>query len=113
MDQRGSLQKSLAKEKGGEISDQEMEEFKTLVRDLVARGRCLLCLPESTVDWTETDTGSGIPPERLPHVFDRFSRAADSPGTGLGLAISKAIVDDLRDFVMVCARIGKCPGIDP
>src|SRR6202142_406162 len=29
MDQRGSLQKSLAKEKGGEISDAMMEEFKT------------------------------------------------------------------------------------
>jgi hypothetical protein len=27
--------------------------------------------------------------------------------------LSKAIVDDLRDFVMVCARTGKCPGIDP
>jgi hypothetical protein len=26
---------------------------------------------------------------------------------------SKAIVDDLCDFVMVCARTGKCPGIDP
>jgi two-component system, OmpR family, sensor histidine kinase BaeS len=40
-----------------------------------------------------TDTGSGIPPERLPHVFDRFSRAADSPGTGLGLAIAKSLVE--------------------
>jgi signal transduction histidine kinase len=40
-----------------------------------------------------TDTGTGIPPERLPHVFDRFSRAADSPGTGLGLAIAKSLVE--------------------
>ncbi|HEX6401543.1 MAG TPA: HAMP domain-containing sensor histidine kinase [Actinomycetota bacterium] len=39
-----------------------------------------------------TDTGTGIPPKRLPHVFDRFSRAADSPGTGLGLAIAKSLV---------------------
>ncbi len=31
MDQRGSLQKSLAKEKGGEISDAMMEEFKSIV----------------------------------------------------------------------------------
>ena len=29
MDQRGSLQKSLAKEKGGEVSDKMMEEFKS------------------------------------------------------------------------------------
>jgi signal transduction histidine kinase len=39
------------------------------------------------------DTGTGIPPERLPHVFDRFSRVADSPGTGLGLAIAKSLIE--------------------
>ena len=31
MDQRGSLQKALAKEKGGEITDAMLEEFKTIV----------------------------------------------------------------------------------
>ena len=31
MDQRGSLQKSLAREKGGEITDAMMEEFKSIV----------------------------------------------------------------------------------
>src|ERR1700737_5264983 len=35
MDQRGSLQKSLAKEKGGEISDVMMEEFKSLVTEVL------------------------------------------------------------------------------
>ena len=39
------------------------------------------------------DTGTGIEPERLPHVFDRFSRAPDSPGAGLGLAIAKSLVE--------------------
>jgi two-component system, OmpR family, sensor histidine kinase BaeS len=39
------------------------------------------------------DTGTGIPPERLPHVFDRFSRSPDSPGAGLGLAIAKSLVE--------------------
>ena len=37
MDQRGSLQKSLAEEKGGDISDQEMEEFKTLVTQVLTQ----------------------------------------------------------------------------
>jgi tagatose 1,6-diphosphate aldolase len=37
MDQRGSLQKSLAKEKGGDISDREMEEFKTLVTQVLTQ----------------------------------------------------------------------------
>jgi PAS domain S-box-containing protein len=41
------------------------------------------------------DTGAGIPPEYLPHVFDKFFRVPDrSPGhgTGLGLAIVREIV---------------------
>src|SRR5271166_5445043 len=35
MDQRGSLQKSLSKEKGSEVTDQNMEEFKTLVTEVL------------------------------------------------------------------------------
>jgi two-component system OmpR family sensor kinase/two-component system sensor histidine kinase BaeS len=38
------------------------------------------------------DTGSGIPVEDLPHVFDRFYKSTDSRGTGLGLAIAKHLV---------------------
>lgn len=41
---------------------------------------------------TVTDTGEGIPPELLPHVFERFARGANSPGSGLGLAIAHDIV---------------------
>ena len=37
MDQRGSLQKSLAKEKGGEVNDAMMEEFKTLVTEVLTQ----------------------------------------------------------------------------
>ncbi len=38
------------------------------------------------------DTGAGIAPDRLPHIFDRFYKSPDSPGTGLGLAIAKNLV---------------------
>lgn len=46
------------------------------------------------------DTGEGIEPHHLPHVFDRFYRAdasrqrhADESGSGLGLAIARAVIE--------------------
>jgi signal transduction histidine kinase len=45
------------------------------------------------VEFSIADTGTGIVQERLPHVFDRFSRSPESPGAGLGLAIAKTLVE--------------------
>lgn len=39
-----------------------------------------------------SDSGPGIAPDVLPHVFDRFTRSPESPGAGLGLAIAKSLV---------------------
>jgi signal transduction histidine kinase len=39
-----------------------------------------------------TDTGSGIDPEQLEEVFDRFVKSEDSPGSGLGLSIARGLV---------------------
>lgn len=44
------------------------------------------------VAFTVEDTGGGIAPEVLPHVFDRFVKAAGSGGAGLGLAIARSLV---------------------
>ena len=54
-------------------------------------------------EWLEiavSDTGPGIPPQDLPHIFERRYRGvqADSsiPGSGLGLAIAKTLVEQLH-----------------
>lgn len=59
-----------------------------------------------------SDTGAGIPPEHLPHLFDRFykadtARAAESAGSGLGLSITKAIVKQHGGTIRVTSRPGQ------
>jgi signal transduction histidine kinase len=39
------------------------------------------------------DSGRGIEPDVLPRIFERFTRAADSPGSGLGLPIARKLVE--------------------
>ncbi len=54
------------------------------------------------------DTGCGIAPDDIPHVFKRFYRArgvTPVPGSGLGLAIVKAIVDAHRGDVSVSSDV--------
>ena len=41
---------------------------------------------------TVQDNGSGIPPDMLPHVFERFVKDPASPGSGLGLAIARDVL---------------------
>ena len=58
-----------------------------------------------------TDTGIGIAPEDLPHVFERFyrtdrARGRDTGGTGLGLAIVKGAVDAMGGEVTAESELG-------
>ena len=61
---------------------------------------------------TVADTGAGIPPEQLPHIFDKFFQAdnqaaAATKGTGLGLAIAKEIVEAHGGQIEVDSTVGK------
>ncbi|HEY3162826.1 MAG TPA: HAMP domain-containing sensor histidine kinase [Candidatus Limnocylindrales bacterium] len=45
------------------------------------------------VEIVVADTGPGIDPDLLPHVFERFARGAGSTGSGLGLSIARGLVE--------------------
>ena len=58
-----------------------------------------------------SDTGRGIPPEALPHIFDRFyrvdkARSREEGGTGLGLAIARWIAEAHGGSVRVESTVG-------
>jgi two-component system OmpR family sensor kinase len=61
------------------------------------------------------DTGRGIPPEALPHVFDRFYRADPArsrlpqsvSGNGLGLAIAKELIEAQGGSISISSTPGK------
>ena len=52
------------------------------------------------------DTGCGIPPEKLPHVFDAFFSTKDE-GTGLGLAIVKKTVEAAGGSIRAESEVGQ------
>lgn len=56
-----------------------------------------------------SDTGSGIPTEYLPHIFDKFVQVPDAPtgGAGLGLTISKSIVEAHGGQISVQSEVGR------
>ena len=87
MDQRGSLKKSLAKEKGSDVGDREMEEFKTLVTEVLTRHASAILLdPEWGLPASKRRAkGAGLllayektgydaaTPGRLPDLLDVWS----------------------------------------
>jgi signal transduction histidine kinase len=79
-------------------------------------GRVALRLQDQSdaVILTVQDTGIGIAPGDLPHIFDRFwradqarSRTGERPGTGLGLAITKWIAEAHGGSITVQSRAGR------
>lgn len=59
-----------------------------------------------------SDTGIGIPPEKIPLVFERFytaeeSRSREKSGSGLGLSIAKSLVELMNGTIKIDSRLGK------
>jgi two-component system sensor histidine kinase BaeS len=98
------------------------DRIEQAIENLVANalrhtpGRGTVTLRAAQADGVATlsvsDTGGGIAPEHLPHVFERFykvdaSRAAESTGSGLGLSITKAIIERHGGTIRVTSQPGR------
>jgi signal transduction histidine kinase len=64
---------------------------------------------EDSVCFSIVDTGTGIPPESLPHLFEPFWQARDRAtlGTGLGLSIARGIIEAHRGQISVQSTPGE------
>jgi signal transduction histidine kinase len=64
------------------------------------------------VELTVTDTGNGIAPEHLPHIFERFyrveeARGEEGQGNGLGLSIAKGLVEAQGGHIGMTSKVGQ------
>ena len=80
---------------------QAMQERGTIVVASRATG-------DGAVEVSISDTGCGIPPDRIGRIFDPFyTTKQDSRGTGLGLSIAYGIVTSHRGTISVESEVGK------
>jgi signal transduction histidine kinase len=64
------------------------------------------------VELVVEDTGKGIPPEHLPHIFERFyrveeARGEEGKGNGLGLSIAKGLVEAQGGHIAITSKPGQ------
>ncbi|HYI15178.1 MAG TPA: ATP-binding protein [Thermomicrobiales bacterium] len=121
----------LIDEKGLQIQTELVEEPAAVVADRARLQQILINLISNACKYTlaggwitvrsealegqiaisVSDTGIGIPPEALPHIFSKFYRVdqpqtRDVGGTGLGLAITKSLVEMHGGKIAIASRAG-------
>jgi signal transduction histidine kinase len=107
---------------GASMVDVTAEQVQLLCSNLILNAlqhsvegsevRAIVQSRRHSVELRVEDDGSGIEPEMLPHVFDRFyrsdpSRSRKTGGTGLGLAICKAIATRARGNIEIVSELGR------
>lgn len=124
--------KSLTEEKGIDLIVDTNSEDCVMKFDQNAIERCIINIVGNAIKFTNTsgkilvniidldnilkieisDTGSGIPPEKLDSIFDRFSQVVNSKrevskGSGLGLTITKGLIELHGGNITVTSELGK------
>jgi PAS domain S-box-containing protein len=99
-------------------SDRAYQVMANLISNAVrfnrAQGRIAVSasMSDGSIRVEVRDTGTGIAPEELPHIWERFhrgdpSRARGEGGTGLGLAIVRSLVSAHGGAVSVASAVGE------
>ncbi|MFL5673545.1 MAG: sensor histidine kinase [Chloroflexota bacterium] len=99
------------------ITDLDPVRIREVLSNLVANalghtppgGRVTVVGGVDPGDWIRLevrDTGAGIDPEMLPHVFERFVKGDASRGSGLGLAIARQLVTAHGGDIEAESRLG-------
>ncbi len=81
--------------------------------EILVTVRCLSETEEgATLEFTVSDTGSGMKPEQIPSLFDQFTQADSSTtrkygGTGLGLPISRQLITMMGGEIVARSKPGR------
>jgi two-component system OmpR family sensor kinase len=84
----------------------------TAASDMPEKGRIVISLQHTDQQalLRISDSGIGIEPADLPHIFERFyraDRARSRQGTGLGLSIAQVLVEQLGGHIKATSTLGK------
>lgn len=132
-----AIERHAAELRGHELRAEITDDLPDALADRVALRRVLCSLVENAFKYTPdggtvtisarsvagevaidvTDTGIGIAPYDLPHIFEKFYRGGrariegeegpEAPGVGLGLYLARSIVDHLGGRLEVRSAVGR------